>query len=381
MAPQSHRHRQTIRFAKYALQRIEELGLPADPQSFELWYVYATGQKPALNKAIDAALATPYGLSEAEFDQLYHMHIGNSQVANRLESAATGLSDEISKIMGMFGAAAASSKQYSVQLAEGAENIDRTDDISILRPVVEALLQSTKERELEARALQVKLEDSKTKMSALQEEVTTLRAEQLKDPLTGIGNRQHFDQSVTQLTVAAKARAQSLSLLFCDIDHFKKFNDTFGHQIGDDVLRLIAAMIKESLREGDIAARYGGEEFGILLPNTTLKSAKQIAERMCETLSTRELKKRGTGERIGGITMSIGIAEFKRTETSDDFVQRADSCLYVAKRAGRNRAVSEVEINTNRVKSLEREQQSISNEKHRGTVHTQSQKRILMSGL
>lgn len=340
MPPQSHRHRQTIRFARHALERIERFGLPADPQSFELWYVYATGQNSALNKVIDASLAAPHGLSEAEFDQICNMHIVTKQVATRLDSTAAGLSDEITQVMGMLGAAAASSRDYSVQLAEGAENIERTDDISRLRPVVEALLESTKEKEQETRTLQVNLEESKAKTSALQDEVITLRAEQLKDPLTRIGNRQYFDQHLVDLTSAAKAHGQPLSLLFCDIDDFKQFNDTFGHQIGDDVLRLVATMIKESLREGDIAGRYGGEEFGILLPNTSLTSAKDVAERIRRTLAAREIKKRGTGETIGRITISIGIAEFKDNETSVEFVNRADRCLYEAKQSGRNRIIS-----------------------------------------
>lgn len=197
MSPQSHRHRQTIRFARSALERIEQLGLPADPQSFELWYVYATGQNPTLNKTIDAALAAPHGLSEFEFDQICNMHIATKHVANRLDSTAAGLSDEITQVMGMLGAAAVSSQNYSVQLAEGADNIEHTKDISRLRPVVEALLESTKEKELETRTLQVNLEESKAKTSVLQEEVIALRAGQLKDRLTGIGNRQYFDDLST----------------------------------------------------------------------------------------------------------------------------------------------------------------------------------------
>jgi diguanylate cyclase len=346
MPPRSHRHRQTIRFAKYALERIEELGLPADPQSFELWFVYATGQNAELNKVIDTALAAPHGLSESEFDQLCNMHIVTKQFTTRLDSTAAGLSDEITQVMGMLGAAAASSKHYSVQLAEGAENIGRTDNISILKPVVEALLESTKEKELETRTLQVNLEESKAKTSTLQDEVIALRAEQLKDPLTRIGNRQYFDQSLIDLTFTAKTHDQPLSLLFCDIDNFKKFNDSFGHQIGDDVLRLAAVMIKDSLREGDIAGRYGGEEFGILLPNTTLQSATEIAECIRNAFSARDLKNRGTGETIGRITISIGIAELKKTETSVEFIERADKCLYAAKQTGRNRVISKHEANT-----------------------------------
>jgi diguanylate cyclase len=274
------------------------------------------------------------------------MHIVTKQVTTQLDSTAAGLSDEITQVMGMLGAAAASSKHYSVKLAEGAENIERTDDISILKPVVEALLESTREKELETRALQVNLEESKAKTSTLQDEVMALRAEQLKDSLTRIGNRQYFDQSLIDLTSAAKAHDRPLSLLFCDIDKFKQFNDSFGHQIGDDVLRLAAVMVKNSLREGDIAGRYGGEEFGVLLPNTTLRSAKEIAERIRNAFSARDLKNRGTGETIGRITISIGIAELKKTETSVEFIERADKCLYAAKQAGRNRVICEHEANT-----------------------------------
>jgi diguanylate cyclase len=134
---------------------------------------------------------------------------------------------------------------------------------------------------------------------------------------------------------------QPLSLLIADIDHFKKFNDWFGHQAGDQVLRPVATAIKDALRDGDVVARYGGEEFTVILPNVPMAIARMTAERVRQSIAARDVKKRATGESLGQITISIGVAEFHAGESSVEFVERADSCLYAAKRSGRNRVVGD----------------------------------------
>jgi diguanylate cyclase len=125
-------------------------------------------------------------------------------------------------------------------------------------------------------------------------------------------------------------------MLLIDIDHFKKFNDTHGHQIGDDVLRLIAQGLKESVNGRALAARYGGEEFAVLLPDSDLDGAKVVAEDIRTAISRKVLRKRSTGETLGRVTVSIGAAEYQRLEDLDEFVHRVDRLLYAAKQTGRN---------------------------------------------
>ena len=133
-------------------------------------------------------------------------------------------------------------------------------------------------------------------------------------------------------------------MLLGDIDHFKKFNDTYGHQVGDQVLKLVGMILKDSSKDGAIAARYGGEEFAIIVPNAGMVTAESLAETVRTTVASKRIRKRSTGEDFGNITMSIGIALFKPGEPIADLIQRADESLYFAKNAGRNRVATEREL-------------------------------------
>jgi diguanylate cyclase len=341
MTANSERHKRTLPFAKYAIEQIERFGLCADPKSFELWYRYATGQNSELNQAINDAISSPDGLTEAKFDRLCGLYSSSERTGLRLSAAATDLSDEITQVMGMIGAAAVSSEAYGRQLDDGLISFEQTEPFDALKPVVEALVTATRDMETEARALEAQLEESQTRAANLQEEVETLRVETLTDPLTLIGNRQYFDDSLTALTAAAARTGKPLSLLFSDIDDFKDFNDEHGHPVGDQVLRLVAGLIKNILKDGEIVCRYGGEEFAIILPGTTLAVANMAAERIRAAIMAREIKRGHNQGSYGRITISIGVAQFRAGETPLNFVERADACLYAAKRSGRNRVVNE----------------------------------------
>jgi diguanylate cyclase len=150
-------------------------------------------------------------------------------------------------------------------------------------------------------------------------------------------NRRGFDRALEQAIDIATEKNEPLSLLMIDIDHFKRFNDQFGHLVGDTVLRLVAGTIRRSTKGQDTAARYGGEEFAVILPNTALPGAVALAEQIRITIMGRQLRRRSNGENLGSISVSIGAATFDHSETPYAFVERADNHLYEAKRSGRNR--------------------------------------------
>ena len=131
--------------------------------------------------------------------------------------------------------------------------------------------------------------------------------------------------------------------MMTDIDHFKNFNDSYGHLTGDQVLRLVAMSVKQNVKGQDIAARYGGEEFAIVLPNTVLRSAITVADHIRRAVMTKELMKRSTGEHLGRVTISVGVATLHKTDTAQSLIERADGCLYAAKRNGRNRVICETD--------------------------------------
>ncbi len=168
-----------------------------------------------------------------------------------------------------------------------------------------------------------------------------MQKEALTDALTGIPNRKSFDMRLRVAAREARENEEPLSLLFADIDHFKHFNDTFGHQIGDQVLRLVARTLTDSVKGRDTPARHGGEEFAIILPQTPLNAARIVADQIRLGLMRRRLVGRDRRDNYGSVTLSFGAAEYRPGESLTTFVERADAALYFAKRHGRNRVATE----------------------------------------
>jgi diguanylate cyclase len=129
-----------------------------------------------------------------------------------------------------------------------------------------------------------------------------------------------------------------------DIDHFKNFNDKFGHPLGDQVLRLVAATIGECVKGRDVVARYGGEEFSVILPKTGLNSACTVGDQIRQAVANKEVTKKSTAEKLGQITLSVGVAQFRSEETGAELIVRADEALYAAKQRGRNCVVADSEL-------------------------------------
>jgi diguanylate cyclase (GGDEF)-like protein len=156
----------------------------------------------------------------------------------------------------------------------------------------------------------------------------------LRDPLTGTGNRIAMDQTLKREIEMSRRHLQPLSLLMLDIDHFKRINDNHGHSAGDDVLKAVAASIKNQLRNVDMVFRFGGEEFLILLSNTSREAAAMVGERLRFAVQAEDYLADG---HVIELTVSLGCSTLLPGESAESLLRRADSALYVAKREGRNR--------------------------------------------
>jgi diguanylate cyclase len=205
------------------------------------------------------------------------------------------------------------------------------------------MIHGAKEMELNNKKLESRLAASRQEIEQLQQNLQAVRTESLTDPLTTLSNRKYFDTALGNAIADSKNRNEPLSLLISDIDHFKNFNDKYGHLTGDQVLRLVAIAVKQNVKGQDIAARYGGEEFVIALPNTALRAALTVAEHIRRAVMTKELVKRSSGEHLGRVTVSIGAAMLRPHDTAQTLIERADTCLYAAKRGGRNRVITEAD--------------------------------------
>jgi diguanylate cyclase len=346
MTADSDDHERTMAFAEIALGQIKALRQPASPRNYEVWYSYATGYNPSLNEMINETLARNGTLSEADIEQIYETYLSPTRLGERIDKVGSRVMDEIEQVMAMVDVAVGSASNYSESLAGVSQKINSADRDG-LRAIVESLVQTAKEMEAVNHKLEERLSASKQEINELQENLEVVRTESLTDPLTSLANRKFFDQALTKSITDSSAKNEPLSLLMTDIDHFKTFNDTFGHLTGDQVLRLVALSVKQNVKGQDTAARYGGEEFAVILPNTVMRSGVTVADHIRRAVMSKELMKRSTGEHLGRVTISIGVATLRPGDDAQSLIGRADACLYAAKRNGRNRVIceSDPEIN------------------------------------
>jgi diguanylate cyclase len=235
------------------------------------------------------------------------------------------------------------SAHYDHSLSGATEMLSAAKNRDQVKAVIEQLVTSTREMRDTNKALEDRLSMSKQEISNLQQSLEAIRVETLTDPLTTLGNRKYFDRAIAAAVQSAAACAEPLSLLMLDIDHFKSFNDNYGHLTGDQVLRLVAMSLKQTIKGQDIAARYGGEEFAVVLPATALRQAITVADNIRRAVMSKELKKKSTGEILGRVTISIGVSVLRPGDDPDTLIERADACLYAAKRNGRNRVICETD--------------------------------------
>jgi diguanylate cyclase len=336
-------HERTMAFAEIALGQIRSLRQSAVPRNYEIWYVYATGYNPPLNKIINETLARNGRLTEADLEQIYDTYLSQIKTTDRIDKVGARVIGEIDDVMNLITEALAMSARYDDSLSGASRKLEVAQSREQVKTVVGSLMKSTREMRDTNKALEDRLTLSKSEISNLQQSLEAIRAESLTDPLTGLGNRKYFDRSIDSAVQNALASGEPLSLLMFDIDHFKSFNDSYGHLTGDQVLRLVGMSLRQTIKGQDITARYGGEEFAVVLPNTALRQALTVADHIRRAVMAKELKKKSTGEILGRVTISVGVAMLKPDDDTDSLIERADACLYAAKRNGRNRVVCEAD--------------------------------------
>ena len=335
--------KRALGYANAALDLLKRASVPPYPQFYELLYTYATGVNPALNARINAIFREgdpTVDLAERLYDEFLKAKDANE----RISSVSDRMSRRIEAVHEAIDSAMVTANAYSTTLQTATGNLSETLDAAALKLVTSRLLAETRRMQDANQQLEDKLQASRDDIQQLQRDLDDVRREATLDPLTKIFNRKHFDEGLTRAVSEARSSGAPLSLMLLDIDHFKRFNDTWGHQTGDQVLRLVAMTLRSNLKGKDIAARYGGEEFAAILPDTDLEGAVILADNIRKAVQSKELLKRSTNEKLGRITASFGVAAFRRGDTPPSLIERADRSLYAAKHAGRNKVVSENEL-------------------------------------
>ncbi len=333
----------TFTIAQRALELMKSYGSSASPRSYEVWFTYVSGHKPAINDAIKRLAADSGLVSDADIDQLYNQHIVGQRFSEEAEKTGAVVISEIDQVMEMIDLAMGSTQKYGESLEAFTADLSAGVDRNRVREIVASLVVATKDVRSTNQTLEARLRETRGEIETLRETLEAVRMESLTDPLTGIANRKHFEEMLVKTLDQALVERSPLALVVIDIDHFKRFNDTYGHLTGDQVLRLVGMTMREQVKTKATLARFGGEEFGIILPDSTLETAKAAAERVRNSVMSRELIKRSTGESLGKVTISLGVAVMRKGDTAVSLLERADQCMFVAKRNGRNRTITEID--------------------------------------
>jgi diguanylate cyclase len=263
-----------------------------------------------------------------------------AQAESEFEAAAVRLDAQAASILDLVRTYQEAGDHYSVTLAQADKSLALAtrDQIGI---IVKFLLAENAKMQNEAGELKTRLEQSRTQIDKLRAHLAEAQEMGMRDPLTSLSNRRCFDASLARELADAKARSVPLSLVMGDIDNFKKINDLYGHQIGDEILKTFAGVLVDNVHARDTVARYGGEEFALILPETHIESARQLTERVRRKVESLQLAVTESGQQIGTITASFGVAELAPGDDAEALIQRADHKLYEAKCGGRNRVAAD----------------------------------------
>ena len=328
--------------AEKAMSSIAARRVPPTPNNFHVWFKYALGASPELKRTIDILIANKRTFDIATNRELFMTYVGSK---GSEDAVAHSVSQQLHAVMEsaqQYLATAISDNRSQIEAM--SEVAGRSEAGADPRLLVKTLMDELARATTRAEKLEAGFAEKSRELDVIRESLSKSEERAKTDTLTGLPNRRALEEFFRAAQTSAMEKGQPLSALLIDIDHFKNFNDSFGHGVGDQVLRLVAQSLRERVREIDLAARYGGEELIAVLPGADLKACTATAERIRRSISEREIIRRSTGESLPGITVSIGVGQFHFGESMDDLIDRCDRALYQAKKKGRNRVVAETEL-------------------------------------
>jgi diguanylate cyclase len=313
-------------------------GLPPEPPVYDVLWRHVRGEDPDLSQALLAAQARGEltlaalmamrethlgGISEGQVRQLIAQAHGQAEaLTRRIESGQSDLQD------------------YGRAIAHGGERLAGPLDAASLAGLLEQLGEATASMQAANSRLIEELADAATETRALADRLRQAERAAVTDALTGVLNRRGLLAMLADAQAHADASGEPLSVAMVDIDHFKRFNDRFGHAMGDDVLCFVARHLADRLEPlGGAVGRLGGEEFVGLMPGLAVQAAAGRMDRIRADLAGQVLRSAVDGSSMGRISFSAGVAEHRGGQAADQLIERADGALYTAKRLGRDRVV------------------------------------------
>ncbi len=331
--------------AEVALQWFDQIrgllvttALPPQPDVYDLLWRYVRDDDHALSLAVDTAIALG-GFDLAAVAALRRAHcgeVGALEVAALVE-AAHGQAEALTN---RIEAGRADVADYGRAIADGGARLEAPLDAAALAVLLEQLGAATATMQAANARLEGELATAATEARALSEKLGRAERAAITDQLTGVLNRRGTIEALERAQAETRANGTKLALAMVDIDHFKRFNDRFGHALGDEVLRFVARHVADRIApEGGSVGRLGGEEFVALLPNCDVMAAAAIIDRVRAELASQIIRNAGDGSSMGRVSFSSGVAGDRHDDDADSLIERADRALYAAKRLGRDRVV------------------------------------------
>jgi diguanylate cyclase len=328
------------------VQVMQELGIEPNPHNYELFFTFCQGTNANLNVALQLFVDGKEKWSAAKGDALYGKYIADDRLSKILDTTTEEVGNELKSVMEILAQAGEDAANFGETLDGVGGNLENITDPRSIRDVVDHLVKATANMQSRSHLLEKKLAETNQQVESLQTNLDRVKIEAMTDALSGLCNRKRFDEVLAEESASALKSGEPLALVLCDIDHFKRFNDTWGHQTGDQIIRFVSSTLKRYVDDHHVAARYGGEEFAIIMPATDVANAVDVADKIRCLIERKKLVRKSTNEDLGKVTISMGVSLFRDTDEVEDTIERADQALYHSKQSGRNRLTTEMQMDS-----------------------------------
>ena len=320
---------------------IREYKLKPTPQVYAIWFAYLTREKPELVQAIDILISNKQRITEEIHGDLYERYFKDDPADQEVEEIGRNLTDKIDRLMALLEAANDGIEDFGDSMDNSLNDMESSKDLSEIQRIVAGLAKEARSLHDKNEALSSKLQQASSEIQVLRSNLQEVSREAMTDGLTGLANRKAVDRALNDMTRESLEHGKQLFVAMLDIDHFKRFNDTHGHQVGDEVLRIVAGHLNDAVRAPHLPGRFGGEEFILIFPDLRLDQVYSTCENIRNALAGCKLELDEMKDGPDTVTVSIGVTKYELGEPLTEFLGRADAGLYKAKEAGRNRTVIE----------------------------------------
>ncbi|MBE9398596.1 GGDEF domain-containing protein [Pontibacterium sp. N1Y112] len=325
---------QAAEYLRQAIPLMVKHNIPPNPLNYALWYTYVSNRVPELNQELDKTLTTYGTCPNLVGEQMFRQHMIKDEV-DSAENVQAGLIALVNDLHEHASVTAEETKNYSDTLQDSLEALQADGGPALpLESIIQTLARKTQDISDSTQRFQTRIDDAQSEIESLKAELEKTRQDARVDPLTGLFNRRVFETELGTLLYSGNAGA--VTLVMVDVDHFKKFNDTYGHLMGDKVLQYVGKLLRDFCPEPMLAVRYGGEEFAVIMPALTASKSAELANALREKIQAIRIKQKKSGEVISSITASFGVAESRQEDSINTLIERADKALYSAKEGGRN---------------------------------------------